>query len=61
MDAQADRNWHNLQGILESHFPELAEVYGEIVFKADHAYWAGLRGELEGIRQETGLKMRIEL
>lgn len=61
VDARADRNWHNLQGILESHFPELVEAYSEIAFRADHAYWVGLRGELEGIRQEMGLNMRIEL
>ncbi len=61
IDAQADRNWQNVREILERHFPELVEAYSDIAFRADHAYWEGLRGELEGVRQETGLEMRIEL
>ena len=61
MESRGDRSWQNVEGILRRHFPEMAEKYRESAFSADHPYWVGLREELEGLQQEKGLNLRIEL
>jgi DNA repair photolyase len=61
MEAEGDRNWQNLQGILNAHFPGLAGSYREIAFAADHPHWTGLRQELERLRLESGSDLRIKL
>ena len=61
MDAKEDRNWQNIQGILDCHFPEMTEQYRQIAFSADHPYWAEVRRTLERIRRERLLDLRIML
>jgi DNA repair photolyase len=61
IDREDERNWQNLRGILERHFPGLEEEYREIVFRAEHPYWVRLRRELEVLKQERGLELGIEL
>lgn len=61
MEAEKDRNWQNLKEILERHFPDHLDEYREIAFSSTHPYWGGLRQELESIRQEKKLNLRIEL
>jgi DNA repair photolyase len=61
MEAEEDRNWRKVQGILERHFPEMVEPYRQIAFSADHAYWAGLRRDLERWQAESALDLRIRL
>jgi DNA repair photolyase len=61
MAAEEDRNWRNVQGILDRHFPEMAEPYRQIAFSAEHPYWAELRHDLERFQAESGLDLRIKL
>ena len=61
LKTEADRNWRNLRGILERHFPDLVEPYRHITFSADHPYWVELRGELEALGHGRGLDLRIGL
>jgi DNA repair photolyase len=61
MNAKEDRNWHNIQGILDCHFPEMTEQYRQIAFSADHPYWAEVRRTLERIQRERLLDLRIML
>lgn len=61
IDGEEKPNWQNLQGILGRHYPGLQEEYREITFRPEHPYWARLRRELEVLKQEKGLKLRIEL
>jgi DNA repair photolyase len=61
MGAERDKNWQNVMGILDRHFPGLTEQYRQIAFSAAHPYWAKLRRELEEIQRESRLDLRIEL
>lgn len=61
MEAEEDRNWRNVQGILEQHFPELTGAYREMAFSTAHPFWAKLRQHLEKLLQERGLDLRAEL
>jgi DNA repair photolyase len=61
MKAEADRNWREVQRILERHFPQMAEPYRQIAFSAKHPCWAELRHDLEGWLAETRLDLRVRL
>jgi DNA repair photolyase len=61
MEAEEDRNWRYVEGILDCRFPELRERYREIVFSTAHPYWAELRRRLEELQKKTGLDLRIKL
>lgn len=61
MGADGDRNWQNIRGILDRHFPEMTERYRQIAFSATHYYWAELRQRLEELQLEKRLNLRIEL
>ncbi len=61
MATEDERNWRNVQGILDRHFSEMAELYRQIAFSAGHPYWADLRHDLEGFQAESGLDLRIKL
>lgn len=61
MSAEGDRNWQNVRGILDRHFPEMTERYRQIAFSADHPYWVEVRTKLEQIQLDRRLNLRIEL
>jgi DNA repair photolyase len=61
METEKDRNWRNVQGILERSTPGMSQRYREIAFAADHPYWAELRQRLEELQRETQSPLRIEL
>lgn len=61
MKREEDRNWQNLNRILNRHFPDLTERYIEMSFSKAHPYWTELRRELEKLQKEKGLNLRIEL
>jgi len=61
MEARQDRNWHNVQGILDRYFPEMVEPYRQIAFSSDHPYWLELRQDLDRFQSERGLDLRIKL
>lgn len=61
MATAQDRNWRNVQGILDRRFPEMIEPHRQIAFSAEHAYWVELRYDLEGFQSESGLDLRINL
>ena len=61
MESEQSANWHNVQSILNLHFPDLTEQYRRIAFSGDDPYWAGIRRALEKIQSEKHLNLRIEL
>jgi DNA repair photolyase len=61
MESEEARNWRNVQDILDRHFPGMTEPYRKIAFSAAHPYWVELRHDLERVRAESGLDLRIEL
>jgi DNA repair photolyase len=61
MEAEEDRNWQNVQRILDCHFPELTQKYKQIAFSVDHLYWVDLRQKLKKIQKQRQLNLRIEL
>jgi DNA repair photolyase len=61
MEAEEARNWRNVQGILDRHFPEMTGPYREIAFSAAHPYWAELRHDLERLQTKSGLDLQIDL
>jgi DNA repair photolyase len=61
MESEDNRNWRNVQRILDQHFPHLTESYREMAFSAEHSFWAELRHHLEKRQREEGLDLRAEL
>jgi DNA repair photolyase len=61
MHAEEDRNWGNVRGILNQHFPEMTENYRQLVFSKSRPYWINLRKSLEKARLQRGLDLRAEL
>ena len=61
MEKEEDRNWQNVNRILNRHFPDLKEKYRDMAFSKDHPYWTTLRRELERLQREKKLNLRIEL
>jgi len=61
MKAEKDRNWQNLKGILEKHFPDRLDQYREIAFSSSHPYWVELRERLEATQRADKLNLKIEL
>ena len=61
MNARSDTNWQNVQGILNTHFPELKEAIEAIIFSKDHPYWAELRQNLNDLQKDRQLNLNIHL
>jgi DNA repair photolyase len=61
MEAEEERNWRNVEGILDRHFPEMVEPYRQIAFSAEHPYWVKLRHGLEELQARSGLDLRVKL
>lgn len=58
---RSDRNWQNVQGILNSHFPNLKEQIEPVIFSKDHSYWTQLRQDLLEIQNDRQLNLSIHL
>ena len=61
MQSASDRNWQNLLEVLRRDFPDLVESYRRIAFDPDDPYWSNLRQNLQRIKQERPLDLRIKL
>ena len=61
MNERSDRNWQNVQGILNSHFSDLKEQIEEAVFSKDHSYWNQLRRDLIDIQHRRQLNLNIHV
>jgi DNA repair photolyase len=61
MKAVDDRNWRNVRGILDAHYPGMAERYREIAFRPSHTYWSELRDRLLDLGRLKRRDLRIEL
>lgn len=59
--ARSDRNWQNIQGILNSEFPDLKEKIEAVVFSREHSYWKMLRKDLLKIQKEKKLNLNIHV
>jgi len=61
INERSDKNWQNIQDILNSHFPKLKEQIKSAVFSANHSYWIQLRQELEKLQNDRQLNLNIHL
>lgn len=61
LEGEEDRNWQNIRGILDQHFPELTEQYRQIAFSAASPYWTELRRKLHQIQLERQIDLGIAL
>ncbi|HJO93891.1 MAG TPA: radical SAM protein [Victivallales bacterium] len=59
MIGHSDLNWLNTQAILQSHFPELKERIEAAAFLPQHPYWIELREDLEKLRTEKQVPLKI--
>jgi len=55
------QNWLNIQKILRSQFPDLAEQIEPAVFSKEHIYWAQLREDLVALKNDRQLNLNIHL
>lgn len=56
-----DRNWRNVQRILDDHFPDNRERIETVILSEEHPYWNHLRKELTALKEERQLDLRIHL
>jgi len=61
IQERSDRNWENVEGILNSHFPNLKEQIESVIFSKDHPYWIQLRQDLLEIQNDRQLNLSIHL
>ena len=61
MNARSDRNWQNVEDILNTNFPKLKEPIEAAIFSKDHPYWAELRQNLNDLQKDRQLNLSIHL
>ena len=61
MNARSDRNWQNVQGILNIHFSEQKEAIEAAIFSKDHPYWIELRQNIIDLQKDRPLNLNIHL
>lgn len=61
MEAEGNRNWQNVRGILDRNFSGMSKRYRQIAFSGNHPYWTELRQNLESLKQEKYLNLRVKL
>ena len=61
VESDSSKNWLNTKSILEKHFPNIARSTIEICLNSEHRYWKVLRSELELLRSEISVDLRIEI
>ena len=58
---RSDRNWQNVQGILNSHFPNFKEQIEAAIFSKEYPYWIQLRQDLLELQKDRQLNLNIHL
>ena len=58
---KTDRNWQNVDKILEDHFPDLKNKIERAVFSKENAYWRRIRQDLQAITNKKELNTSIHL
>jgi len=61
IQERSDRNWQNVQSILNRYFPNLKEQIEPVIFSKDHHYWIQLRQDLLEIQNDRQLNLNIHL
>jgi len=61
IQERSDRNWQNVEGILNSHFPNLKERIEAVIFSKDHHYWIQLRQDLVELQKNRQFNLNIHL
>ncbi len=61
INDRLERNWLNIQQILNNQFTDLIEKIEPAVFSKDHKYWAQLRESLEVLKKDRQLNLNIHL
>ncbi len=61
MENRSDRNWQNVQRILDTHFPHLKKQIEAVLFAEEHSYWAKQRQQLTELNKDGILDLRIHL
>lgn len=61
INDRSDRNWQNVQDILNRHFPELKQQIEAAVFSKEHPYWIQLRRDLTELDRNRQLNLSIHL
>ena len=56
-----DRNWLNIESILEKYYPDLKEKIETVVFSKNHPFWRQLRNDLITLREERQLNLNIHV
>jgi len=58
---KSDRNWQNVDKILEDHFPDLKSKIKSAVFSRNHAYWTRLRAELSEFQKKCKTTLSVHI
>lgn len=58
---QSDRNWQNIEEILERHYTSLKSRIEAVIFTKDHRYWNDLRGKLLQLQHDRNLNLEIHV
>jgi DNA repair photolyase len=61
IQERSDRNWRNVQDILNSHFHNLKEQIEVATFSKDDSYWIQLRQDLRKLQKNRQINLRIHL
>ena len=58
---KSDRNWQNVDKILEDHFPDLKSKIESAVFSKENFYWRHIRQDLQVLTNKKELNLSIHL
>jgi DNA repair photolyase len=58
---KSDRNWQNIDKILEDHFPDIKSKIKSAVFSKNHAYWTRLRAELSAFQKKCKTTLSVHI
>ncbi len=61
IQERSDRNWQNVQGILNNYFPKLKEQIEAVIFSKDHSFWTQLRQNLTVMQKDRHLNLNIHV
>ncbi|MDM8535829.1 hypothetical protein QUF70_03665 [Desulfobacterales bacterium HSG17] len=61
MNDRSDRNWLNMEPILNREFPDLLDQIEAAIFSKEHRYWIRLRDNLEKLKNDRQLNLNISL
>lgn len=58
---RSDKNWKNVNGILENYFFDLKDQIEIVIFSKDHSYWEELRQDLLRIQKDRNLYLSVHV